>query len=79
MTLEQMTNLKRLHFVTTDSLTFKFNDGKFEVGFFTPQEESINVENKWRIVTNNDSVKYRETQSNDYTKIIDGNKVIDVL
>jgi len=79
MTLEQMTDLKRLHLVTTNSLTFTFNDGTFEVGYFTSQEEPVNAENKWRIVTNNDSVKYRETQSNDYTKIIDGNKVIEVL
>jgi hypothetical protein len=76
MTQKQMSLFIRDKYpVTFNGVKVVFYDGTHDVGFFTEFDENINISNKWRFVSNNSSPKYQSTKSLEYTKIIDGEKV----
>ncbi len=79
MTKEEMYQFIRVHHpITKKSIEVTFKNGEIEVGFFTAEEEDFNSENKWRIVPNNTAIKYRESNSNGWTRIINGDDVLEL-
>lgn len=76
MTQEQMNLFIRdKHPITFNGVKVIFSDDTHDVGFFTEFDESMNISNKWRFVPNNSSPEYQRTKSLEHTKIIDGEKV----
>lgn len=79
MTKEEMNQFIRIdHPITNNSVEVMFKNGENEVGFFTAEKEDFNSENKWRIVPNNTSIKYKETNSIEWTRIINGDDVLEL-
>ena len=64
--------------VVTKPIKVEFIDGTHDYGFFTSQNEGINEENKWRFVPNNSAIEYRETGSNEHTKVLDGETILEL-
>lgn len=80
MTFNEMRQFIRIeHPITTNSVKVVYNNGDFEVGFFLCEEEEFNIENKWRFVSNTNSSSYRINESKEYTKIINGNDVSELV
>lgn len=80
MNVEQIRKFARIeHRVTTRPVKIIHYDGTYEVGFFTPEDEDFNADNKWRIVTNNNFREYSKEFSKDYTNIIDGDEISEII
>lgn len=80
MTQEQMHQFIRIdHPLTYDSVEVFFNDKTNNFGYFTGQKEDMNDLNKWRFVPNVTATKYRDTLSNEFTIIIDGDEVLKLI
>lgn len=79
MNKEQMHKFIRVDYpVTVNSVEIIYKNGEHDFGYFTDQDESFNNLNQWRFVPNNSSVDYRNTKSNDFTKVINGDDLLEI-
>lgn len=61
--------------VTTKPVEVVFKNGNHNFGYFLEFEEDCNSSNIWRFVPNNLSINYKETKSNEFTILINGEEV----
>ena len=79
MTIEQILPFK--NHINRNRIKFRLNFKKdFEIVIFYDfkDDKELISQNKWRVVTNNNRIKYEETNSLDYTNILNGEDIISI-
>ena len=67
------------HPITYNSVRVNYLNGTYEMGCFLNNDEDISSKNKWRFVLNEFTAKYRENYSIEFTKVINGLDVKDLV
>ena len=71
MQQEEISRFIEKNKVTRNSMKVDFYNGSFDVGFFTGNQPNSN-KNEWLFVTNNNSVGYQKTKSDEYIITLKG-------
>jgi hypothetical protein len=80
MTQEEMNNFIVIkHPITYNSVRVNYLNGNYEIGYFLNNDEDLISKNKWRFVLDKFASQYRENYSKEFTKVINGLDVKDLI